>query len=241
MNYKQIISLACLTFACSNAMAQKSYVSDRLFLGLYADATITGSPIKSMASGTEVQVLQNSGTAVLLQLNDGTQGWARADFISEKVPASLQLGQVTTERDKLQQTLNTLQQDSGKSATELKKVQGQLRQANNTINKLRKQAKDTSNASAEDNQALANAEEQLANNEKVIETLKAQLITVEEQSTALQQQLDTVEQTSQSSDALVKIVWILAAMLCSLAIGVFLGMRRVTKQVKERFNGIKVW
>lgn len=217
------------------AWAEPAYISERLYLGLYAVPDSTTEPVKTMASGTPVEIVQRQGEYVQLQLKDGTQGWARAEFVSNDPPAKLRVETLTAERDRLRRQLETVSNNDKQKALEQ-----QLARANRTIAELNEQLKtrQTEEASSaqrqtEYQQTIDALKTQLTNSEQTIAQLQAETTQLKKAGLAVQ--------TAVKSDVLLKVLWLLVAMLASLGMGVYIGIRWLSGRVRRRFNGLKVW
>jgi SH3 domain protein len=189
-----------------------------------------------LPSGTEVEVVEKNGDFVRIKLKDGTEGWARSEFISAKTPASLSIKQVTRQRDNLQAQLNAI----GVTEETVKRLQRQLAKANRTIKGLRK------NMQGEQAAAAEQAAQQEANQQAVLKELMQKLTATEEQLTALTEDNKTLKTKLRaagvsSKDTLAKIAWLLFSMSLCLAIGFGIGTHWLGRLVRKRFNGRKVW
>lgn len=233
---KKILTCFCIAGIILSGSVAAEYVSDRLYLGLYALPDSSTAPITTLNSGDSVEVLQSQGDFVQIKLSDGTQGWARAEFISKDLPAKLQLQQVTADRDNLRQQLRRM----GTEQEQLKKLQKQLVSANRTIKKLNAQI-ESINANSSDAALVGQAQQ------TQIEDLQQRLREAEQQAASLAQEREALQnaqdQSSQDNNrrALNKIGLMLFFMVISLAMGVFIGIRWLGGRVRQRFNGIKVW
>ncbi len=226
-----ILALLCIG---NLASAQTAYVSDRLYLGLYALPDISSDPIKTMTSGTQVEVIQRQGDFVFITLADGSQGWARAEFISEQVPAVVQMQQLTAERDRLQAQLKAGNADAQRLAT----LQNQLIQANKTIGKLKTQLKEEQAGAAAREEAQQLAEQEQATKlESELSESRQKITDLQARVEFQQQQLDKYSDGNQ----VLKIIWLLLTALISIGIGAVLGARWLAVRIRRRFNGLKVW
>ena len=220
-------------FACN---AEAAFVSDRLFLGIYPLPDSTTPPEKMLASGTEVEILEQQGDYVRIRAKDGSEGWARAEFISDEAPASLNIKQVTTQRDQLQAQLNAI----GVTEQTVKRLQRQLAEANQTIKDLRK---DVQGGQAE---AAKQAAEQEASRQAMVDDMQQKLDSAQTEIATLQEESKTLKTKLRAAggnteDTLAKIAWVLVSMLLCLVIGVALGANWLARRVRQRFNGRKVW
>jgi SH3 domain protein len=235
-SYKRVAITILLLIASARqaALAEPAYISERLYLGLYAVPDSTTEPIKTLASGTSVEILQRLGEYVQLQLKDGTEGWARAEFVSKEPPAKTLVKELTAERDRLRQQLETANNDDRQKA-----LQAQLSKANLKIAELNEQLK------GRQSDETATAEAQAAQ-QQVIDDLKTQLTNSEQASAQLKTEIAELKKAglaaqSAKSDVLMRVIWLLVAMSASLCMGMYIGIRWMSGRVRRRFNGLKVW
>ena len=209
---------------------ETGYISERLYLGLYAEPDMSSPPIKTLVSGTAVEIIDQQGDFVQLRLADNTAGWARAEFITQDVPAKLALQQLRTEHQKLQQQLDRGQTDSDK---EVKSLQQRLTNATNNVTDLRKRLKiaEQKAAAEEEKQVILRLTDQLSDSQNTIHLLRTTL-------DATRKELVV----KRSADNLpLKILWLLISMLTACGLGVALGFIWHSARVRRRFNGLKVW
>ncbi|HEX7028177.1 MAG TPA: TIGR04211 family SH3 domain-containing protein [Gammaproteobacteria bacterium] len=236
-NHKRIVAVAMSLWMClgGKVLAEPAYISERLYLGLYAVPDSTTEPIKTLASGTPVEVVQRLGEYVQLQLKDGTEGWARAEFVSKDPPAKTQVQELTAERDRLRQQLETVSNNSRE-----KSLQQQLAKANQKITELNEKLsqQQTNTDSATETQAAQ---------QQVIDELKTQLTESEKAAARLRTEIDEMKkadmatQHASQTDIVMRVLWVLVAMAASLMMGAYIGIRWLSGRVRRRFNGLKVW
>lgn len=198
------------------ATGQKAYVSDRLILGLYAQPDPAAAPVKSLPSGMQVEILETREGFARIRMVDGSEGWARAEFVTTEAPAKVQLQQMTRERDRLREQLNA--QAGGEQ-----QLTAQLTQARQKIQQLEQQLANpqSSGESAEEYQIrYQQAQQKIADLERQLE------------SKALPKPIDGLA---------IKILGLLATLLMSIGLGAILGARWLGARVRRRFNGLKVW
>jgi SH3 domain protein len=196
------------------AAAPKAYISDRLILGLYAQPDPTATPIKSLPSGLQVQILETRDAFVRIRMVDGNEGWARAEFITTELPAKVQLQQVIRERDQLREQLNA-------EAGGEQQLTTQLMQARQKIQQLEQQLPLPQEGSGEGaEEALQRAQQKIAE---------------------LERQLANSGGARSDDNIAPKILSLLGTLLLSVGLGAMLGVRWLGARVRKRFNGLKVW
>ena len=136
---KNIIILITLFLSILNsAMAEKRYVTDRILLGIHIEADEASTLIKSIPSGTELEVLDTAEGFIEIKLEDGTEGWVSSGFVMEQAPATRKYDVLAHEYEKTTQTLDKLKIDLAKKERELEVRRDQLSNANTSIKEYKK-------------------------------------------------------------------------------------------------------
>jgi uncharacterized protein YgiM (DUF1202 family) len=89
-----------LTLAAANAAAATAYVSDELILGVYAEQNNQGQRLATLHSGTSLETLSVEGEFTQVRLGDGTTGWVKTSFLTNKEPAVVRIKQLQEELDR---------------------------------------------------------------------------------------------------------------------------------------------
>jgi len=79
--------LFALAFCLLATAAGAAHVTDRLVVGVYAEAGGDGKPLRLISSGTPVEVLASKGDFSQVRLADETQGWVESRYVTEEKPA----------------------------------------------------------------------------------------------------------------------------------------------------------
>jgi SH3 domain protein len=196
---------------------QKAYISDRLNLGLYLQPDPTATPVKSLPSGMQVQILETRDAFVRIRMIDGNEGWARAEFITAELPAKVLLQQVTRERDQLREQLNSLAGGEQQLSTQLTQARQKIQQLEQQLANPQSSGESTEDLQLRHQQAQRRIEE-------------------------LERQLENNAGARSGGDNIaLKILGLLATLLLSIGLGAVLGARWLGTRVRRRFNGLKVW
>lgn len=103
---RRITALIGLAVLAAGARAQETrYVTDSLQLGLYASQDASGSPIKTLTSGTEVAVLERIPNFARVRTADGDEGWVKSAFLVAEKPARLRVAEMEARTAELEQAL----------------------------------------------------------------------------------------------------------------------------------------
>lgn len=86
------------------APGDKAYISDRLYLGVYA--TPAGSDrVALLSSGDALDVVEIRGQYIHVRGGNGVDGWVRGSYLTAKVPASVSLPALEQENAQLKSEL----------------------------------------------------------------------------------------------------------------------------------------
>ena len=135
---KIIIYMTLLLSFTGNVLAEKRYVTDRILLGIHAEADEASTLIKSVPSGTELEVIDTTEGFVQVRLDDGTEGWASSGFVMKNVPATRKYDVLAHQYEQTTQELDKVKKDLVKKDREIEIRRDQLSNANTTIRELKK-------------------------------------------------------------------------------------------------------
>lgn len=94
----------------AGAAAQTVYVTDKLRLGLYPEAGDTGTQLKTLISGTPLELIERDRHYAKVRTLDGVEGWAKTAYLVTDKPARLQLAELASRNEAVTQELETAQQ-----------------------------------------------------------------------------------------------------------------------------------
>ena len=172
---KKIIILITLFLSLTNfALAEKRYVTDRILLGIHTEADETSTVIKSVPSGTELNVIDTTEGFVQVKLDDGTEGWVNSGFVMKGTPATRRYDVLAHQYEQTTQELDKLKVDYAKKDRELEVRRDQLSNATTTIRELKKRQNGNVVVDPEIEKKLAAATQEA-------ETLKLKITELEKQ------------------------------------------------------------
>jgi SH3 domain protein len=79
------------------AVAETSYVTDSLRLGLHAAPDTSDRPFDNLISGTPLDVLERNTSYARVRLTDGREGWVKATYLVATKPAAARVAELETE------------------------------------------------------------------------------------------------------------------------------------------------
>ncbi len=91
------------------AEADTRYVGDQLIVTLRLGESTKHKILKTLKTGTPVEVLQEGETYMKVRTNDGTEGYVLRQYISSNPPKSQRIDKLEIEKNALQKKINELQ------------------------------------------------------------------------------------------------------------------------------------
>ena len=135
---KIIIFITLFLSVTTQVLAEKRYVTDRVLLGIHSEADEASALIKSVPSGTELEVLDTAEGFIKIKLDDGTEGWVSSGFVMKETPATRRYDVLSHQYEQTTQALDKLKVDYEKSRRELQVRRDQVSNATTTIKELKK-------------------------------------------------------------------------------------------------------
>lgn len=115
------------------ASAETAYVSDKILAGIRAQPNKEGPALKTVSTGTVLEVLERMAGFARVRDADGTEGWIDAGVLSAEPPARSQLeglkSQLNTLKTQVDKAQATLAQETAKSAELSRKLTEKTAQA----------------------------------------------------------------------------------------------------------------
>jgi len=118
--------LLALPFA---VYAETRYVSDHLLITLRTGQGNQFQVLKSLPSGTRLEVLKDDGDYIQVRTEDGIEGWVRSQYLIDTPIAREQLTAAQQKLEKLQETRKQLRQQ----IKELKNDKGAVEKERDTL------------------------------------------------------------------------------------------------------------
>ena len=168
------LGLIALLLPLSQAIAETRYVSDQLVVTVRSQKGNTYNALESLITDSPVEILDEDTTYVKVRTKKGTEGFIRKQYITKKLPKSIQIKRLQAELKQLKQALEKAQtssEESLKSAYSQKSQVDELREnLNQTSQQLEKISTDYQRLLKDSENVLqvANANKQLAAQNKKI-------------------------------------------------------------------------
>jgi len=103
-----------LIFISNIVGAETMYVTDRILLGVHEQPQEDSILLKSIVSGTSVDVISTPGPFSQINLPAGTQGWVTSGFLKQERPGVAELYAMHKKYDESAQTVKQLNDEINK-------------------------------------------------------------------------------------------------------------------------------
>jgi len=117
------------------ALAEVVYINDTMRVGVRPQPSNDVGPIDVVMTGMKLEVLERSDGYIKIRSEKGIEGWIKEIYVSEKLPAQLEL-------EKLQKEYQQLLSDSSKSADVIKAAEQARTALSKELNVLKEQNQD---------------------------------------------------------------------------------------------------
>ena len=114
-----VLLISTSLFSISISQAETLFVTDRILLGIHAEASEDSPLLDTVPSGTAVQVLETAGEFKRVRLPNGKSGWVSSGYLVAEKPASAQVDQLVSKQQKLEAELKSVNEKLKKTNREV--------------------------------------------------------------------------------------------------------------------------
>ena len=102
------------------AQADTRYVGDQLVITLRLGKSTKHKILKTLETGTPVEVLEEDSSYLKVRTSDGTEGYVLRQYMSSKPPKAHRIDELETENNTLQKKINELQKTKSTLEAQIK-------------------------------------------------------------------------------------------------------------------------
>ena len=106
------------------AQAETRYVGDQLIITLRQGTSTKHKILKTLETGTPVEVIEEGSSYYKVRTSDGTEGYVLRQYISSNPPKSLRIDELEIENSALKKKNKDLQKSKSDLEMQLKNIQG---------------------------------------------------------------------------------------------------------------------
>lgn len=124
--------------------AQTYYITDKVLVGVYAEANADSNLLTTLPTGTPLEVISRNGSFVNVRSPNGSTGWIENSYMIEHKPAQLVVLELTDKQKQADEQLTLAQAELRAMQEKVSKLQKQSENADQSdeIASLTKQRKD---------------------------------------------------------------------------------------------------
>lgn len=135
MNYKTLYILILFLLVPLNSIAETIYVTDVLKLKLRTTASNDADVVTNLSSGDKLTVLEKQKRYTKVKTKDGKMGWVQSWFLTDKVPATFLVANLTKEKQVLTDQLARAESKLKNFDSETARENGELKNSVATLSK----------------------------------------------------------------------------------------------------------
>ncbi|MCW8841276.1 MAG: TIGR04211 family SH3 domain-containing protein [Gammaproteobacteria bacterium] len=143
----RIILIVLMLLFASAAAAETRYVDDKLVITLRTGKGNSYQIVKTLPSGTRLELLEESGDYSRVRTDNGIEGWALNQYLTATpiardrlVRANQQLERLQAEKEQLQQQLNAISKERAELSRELSGTTNEAQQLREELEELKRVA-----------------------------------------------------------------------------------------------------
>ena len=241
-----LMVMAIAWFNASTALAEPLYITDKISIPVYADKSSKSNAIKTLASGTIVDVVNREEKFAWIRTTDDVEGWVEAKYLSNEKPTQIEYLQLAAKykvaMDKIQdyQTRLLDMQELRKEAKTTDWLRNRLNENEKTESALQQQIKQKDITIADLRISFANLKNELdllksspnesgrstplPNNQQLPESVGAN---------------STIYSSTSSSNSFY--TWLVLSLAVTLIIGILMGFVLVDYKARKKHGDLKTY
>jgi len=239
--------------------ARAEFITDKITVDLHADRFPQSAVLKTLSSGSSVEVLISDGEFSRVRTSDNITGWVESKYLTNEKPtqqAYLDLlaksrtleDKLKAAEDKLASTTASDNSDAGgidpaeleelrKRATDAGWMRVELKKARDHAAELEAKLKAKGKASSNSEEELNSLHQQ---NQSLQKKLAAALL-ISEQQKSTDGEIPSDSKDTENEGWSVNISWFLGSIVVALIIGLIVGMTWLDKRIRQRHGGFRIY
>jgi SH3 domain protein len=251
--------LLCLA-ALMPLSAQAEFITDKITVDLHADRFPQSAVLKTLSSGSNVEVLISDGDYSRVRTSDNITGWVESKYLTNEKPTQLEYLELLTKSKTLEAKLKAAEDKLASTAAngnndtqgidpaeleELRKrandagwMRVELKKARDRADKFEAKLKAKGKAANSSEDELNSLRQQ---NQSLQKKLAAALLISEQQGTPTDGDKTPDTKDNQNQDWSVSISWFFGSIVVALIIGLIVGMTWLDNRIRQRHGGFRIY
>jgi len=235
---------------------QADFVTDKIVIEVRSQRLSQGAVLKTLPSGSAVEVLTTDGDYARIRTSDNVTGWVQSQFLTTEQPTQVAYLTLLAKSKTLEAKIKALEANQGEGGgdginiaeiEELRKRAADAGWMRVELKKSRDRVAEIQNKMKTSGQGTNSSQKELAilnNKNKELERRLAAAIEFNEQQQELAAQKDASPSANQASGEqgwTVNIEWFLGSIIVALIIGLVGGMTWLDKRIRQRHGGFRIY
>lgn len=144
---RRLLIAACLLLLAGGVQAETRYVVDKIIITLRSGPSNEYQILRTLPSGSAMEILESQDTYSRVRLKDGTEGWVLNQYLTNKpiarqrlAVAQQELARLKADNDRLQQEMATLKTTGKSLGSDYAKLQKEHKKLLGEVERLRRVA-----------------------------------------------------------------------------------------------------
>jgi SH3 domain protein len=240
------IGVVLTVVLCSTtSLANSAYITDKISVDIRSDKSAKGERIKSLPSGTTVEILARENNYAKVRTRDKVEGWIEAKYLTNEKPTQIEYLQLAVRYKEAQAKIEDYQtrllqmQELRKEAKTADWLRNRLSENKKTEDRLNQDLKYKDIEIAELKISVANLEDQLINTKAELNNMLASSGAV---SHKVAMSNDTAEQQIYSTSSSVSFyTWLVLSLAVTLIIGILMGFVLIDYKVRRKQGDARLY
>lgn len=241
--------------------AQAAFITDKIVVEVRSQSLSQGSVLKTLSSGSAVEVLMKDGDYSRIRTNDNVTGWVESKFLTNEQPTQIEYLTLLTKSKTLEAKLKaaeaklTSSGEGGGDGIDIAEIEELRKRAADAgwmrveLKKARDRAIEVEKKIKAGGQAVSNSQQELdslRNQNKELQSRLAasMLVNEQQQEMVIQEDGDSsipVSQYTEEQGWAVNIEWFLGSIVVALIIGLIAGVTWLDKRIRQRHGGFRIY
>lgn len=232
---------------------QAAYVTDKIVVEVYSQRLSQGAVLKTLSSGSSVEVLMTDGDYSRIRTTDNITGWIESRYLTNEKPTQAEYLALLTKTKDLETKLRAAEaklanpaeggiegidiaeiEELRKRAADAGWMRVELKKARDRVIEVENKLKVSGQASNYSQDELSKLQNQ---NKELEERLAAIMLINEEQTEGA----SSATQNSDEQGWVVTIGWFLGSIAVALIIGLIAGIILLDKRIRQRHGGFRIY
>lgn len=236
--------------------AQAEFVTDKIVIEVRSQRLSQGAILKTLPSGSSVEVLMRDGDYARIRTNDNITGWVQSQFLTKDQPAQTAYQELLAKTRTLEAKLKSAEANqSGGDGIDIAEIEELRKRAADAgwmrveLKKSRDRANELESKMNTSGQTSNSSQKELAilndKNKELERRLAAAMeYNEQQQQLAIEEGVTASVSASQASGEqgwAVNIEWFIGSIVVALIIGLIGGMTWLDKRIRQRHGGFRIY